>query len=144
MCLHDLRHGAASLLVGAGTHPRVAQELLRHASSKTTMEIYAHVSGLSSARPPTYSNGSLGNRSPNQSPTPPLALPRVGLRSLEWAFHEAKLAPAVGLEPTTKRLTAARSTTELRRSEDRRGAIARPSRPRTGRIAKSRSSRPRT
>ena len=28
------------------------------------------------------------------------------------------LAPAVGLEPTTKRLTAARSTTELRRSED--------------------------
>ena len=30
------------------------------------------------------------------------------------------LAPAVGLEPTTKRLTAARSTTELRRSEDTR------------------------
>src|SRR3990170_6708115 len=27
------------------------------------------------------------------------------------------LAPAVGLEPTTKRLTAARSTTELRRNE---------------------------
>ena len=27
------------------------------------------------------------------------------------------MAPAVGLEPTTKRLTAARSTTELRRSE---------------------------
>src|SRR5262245_44328091 len=27
------------------------------------------------------------------------------------------VAPAVGLEPTTKRLTAARSTTELRRSE---------------------------
>ena len=30
------------------------------------------------------------------------------------------MAPAVGLEPTTKRLTAARSTTELRRSEGRR------------------------
>ena len=28
-----------------------------------------------------------------------------------------QLAPAVGLEPTTKRLTAARSTTELRRSD---------------------------
>ena len=25
-------------------HPRIAQELLRHASSKTTMEIYSHVS----------------------------------------------------------------------------------------------------
>ena len=33
------------------------------------------------------------------------------------------MAPAVGLEPTTKRLTAARSTTELRRSEDRRGTV---------------------
>jgi integrase len=44
MRLHDLRHGAASLLVGAGVHPRIAQELLRHASSKTTMEIYSHVS----------------------------------------------------------------------------------------------------
>jgi hypothetical protein len=32
-----------------------------------------------------------------------------------------KVAPAVGLEPTTKRLTAARSTTELRRSEGRPG-----------------------
>jgi integrase len=42
MRLHDLRHGAASLLVGV--HPRIAQELLRHASSKTTMEIYSHVS----------------------------------------------------------------------------------------------------
>jgi integrase len=44
MRLHDLRHGAASRLVGAGVHPRIAQELLRHASSKTTMEIYSHVS----------------------------------------------------------------------------------------------------
>jgi hypothetical protein len=44
MLLHDLRHGAARLLVGAGVHPRIAQELLRHASSKMTMEIYSHVS----------------------------------------------------------------------------------------------------
>jgi integrase len=44
MRLHDLRHGAASLLVGAGVHPRIAQELLRYASSKTTMEIDSHVS----------------------------------------------------------------------------------------------------
>jgi integrase len=44
MRLHDLRHAAATLLVASGAHPRVAQELLRHASSKTTMEIYTHVS----------------------------------------------------------------------------------------------------
>ena len=44
MRLHDLRHGAASLLVDAGAHPRVAQELLRHApGSRVTMERYAHV-----------------------------------------------------------------------------------------------------
>jgi integrase len=41
---HDMRHGAVSLLVDAGAHPRVAQELLRHApGSKVTMERYAHV-----------------------------------------------------------------------------------------------------
>jgi integrase len=44
MRLHDMRHGAASLLVDAGAHPRVVQELLRHApGSKVTMERYAHV-----------------------------------------------------------------------------------------------------
>ena len=44
MRLHDMRHGAASLLVDAGAHPRVAQELLRHApGTKVTMERYAHV-----------------------------------------------------------------------------------------------------
>jgi integrase len=44
MRLHDLRHGAASLLVGAGVHPRIAQELLRHApGSRMTMGVYAHV-----------------------------------------------------------------------------------------------------
>lgn len=44
MRLHDMRHGAASLLVDAGAHPRVAQELLRHApGSRMTMARYAHV-----------------------------------------------------------------------------------------------------
>ncbi len=44
MRLHDMRHGAASLLVDAGAHPRVAQELLRHApGSRVTMERDAHV-----------------------------------------------------------------------------------------------------
>ncbi len=44
LTLHDLRHGAVALLIGAGVHPRVAQELVRHASSRTTMEVYGHVS----------------------------------------------------------------------------------------------------
>jgi hypothetical protein len=32
MRLDDLRRGAATLLLGAGVHPRVALRLLRHAS----------------------------------------------------------------------------------------------------------------
>jgi integrase len=40
--LHDLRHGASDLLAEMKAHPRVAQEYLRHASSKTTMEVYTH------------------------------------------------------------------------------------------------------
>jgi len=40
----DMRHGAVSLLVDAGAHPRIAQELLRHApGSRVAMERYAHV-----------------------------------------------------------------------------------------------------
>jgi integrase len=50
MGLHDLRHGAATLLLGAGVHPRVAQQLLRHASSKTTTEIYSHVTAAQERR----------------------------------------------------------------------------------------------
>ena len=40
---HDLRHGTATLLAAAGVHPRVAQEYLRHASSRVTMDVYTHV-----------------------------------------------------------------------------------------------------
>ena len=44
MRLHDMWHGTASLLVDAGAHRRVAQELRRHApGSRVTMERYAHV-----------------------------------------------------------------------------------------------------
>lgn len=42
MRLDDLRHDAATLLLGAGVRPRVAQLLLRHTSSKRTTEIYSH------------------------------------------------------------------------------------------------------
>ncbi len=45
MRLHDLRHGTASLLVGAGVHRRIAEQMLRHADSRTTLEEYRHVTG---------------------------------------------------------------------------------------------------
>jgi integrase len=41
--LHEARHTSATVALLAGVHPKVVQERLRHASIKTTMDIYSHV-----------------------------------------------------------------------------------------------------
>ena len=40
---HDLRHGAATLLLSMGIHPKVVQELLGHSQISITMDTYSHV-----------------------------------------------------------------------------------------------------
>ncbi len=40
---HDLRHSAATLLLGMGIHPKVVQEILGHSNISMTMDIYSHV-----------------------------------------------------------------------------------------------------
>ena len=40
---HDLRHSAATLLLGEGVHPKVVQELLGHSNISMTMDVYSHV-----------------------------------------------------------------------------------------------------
>ena len=40
---HGLRHVAMSILVDENVHPRVMQSRAGHASSKLTLELYAHV-----------------------------------------------------------------------------------------------------
>ena len=40
---HDLRHSAATILLGMGVHPKVVQELLGHSNISITMNIYSHV-----------------------------------------------------------------------------------------------------
>ena len=40
---HDLRHSAATLLLGMGVHPKVVQELLGHSAISMTMDTYSHV-----------------------------------------------------------------------------------------------------
>ena len=40
--VHDLRHTAATLLLASGTHPKVVQELLGHATIAITLGTYAH------------------------------------------------------------------------------------------------------
>lgn len=40
---HDLRHSAASLMLQQGTHPKIVQERLGHASISLTLDTYSHV-----------------------------------------------------------------------------------------------------
>jgi integrase len=40
--LHDLRHGFATMLVGAGTNARVVSDLLGHATVAFTLQTYYH------------------------------------------------------------------------------------------------------
>ncbi len=40
---HDLRHTAASLLLGARVNPKVVSEMLGHSTVSITLDIYAHV-----------------------------------------------------------------------------------------------------
>ncbi|MFC1938583.1 tyrosine-type recombinase/integrase [Chloroflexota bacterium] len=41
--LHDARHSRASLMLKAGTHPKIVQERLGHASIGITLDTYSHV-----------------------------------------------------------------------------------------------------
>ncbi|UWE84700.1 tyrosine-type recombinase/integrase [Corynebacterium diphtheriae bv. mitis] len=41
--IHDLRHTAASLLIGAGASVLVVQRQLGHASAKMTLDRYSHL-----------------------------------------------------------------------------------------------------
>jgi integrase len=41
--LYDLRHSAATLLLAARVHPKVASERLGHASITMTLDTYSHV-----------------------------------------------------------------------------------------------------
>ena len=40
---HDLRHTSATLLLGAGIHPKVVSEMLGHSTTAITLDLYSHV-----------------------------------------------------------------------------------------------------
>lgn len=40
---HDLRHSAATLLLGEGVHPKIVQEILGHSNVNITINVYSHV-----------------------------------------------------------------------------------------------------
>ena len=41
---HDLRHTCATLMLQAGVHLKVVQEMLGHSTIAITMDLYSHVS----------------------------------------------------------------------------------------------------
>lgn len=41
--LHDLRHTAATLLLGRGVHPKIVSEMLGHTTVGITLDLYSHV-----------------------------------------------------------------------------------------------------
>jgi len=43
LSLYSLRHSCASILMQAGTHPKVVAERLGHSSTTLTMDVYSHV-----------------------------------------------------------------------------------------------------
>jgi integrase len=43
LCFHDLRHTCATLLLSQGTHPKLVQELLGHATIAMTLDTYSHL-----------------------------------------------------------------------------------------------------
>jgi integrase len=43
LTIHGLRHTRATVLLAAGVHPKVVQEMLGHTTISTTMDIYSHV-----------------------------------------------------------------------------------------------------
>ena len=40
---HDLRHTAATLLLGQRVHPKVVAEMLGHSQISITLDLYSHV-----------------------------------------------------------------------------------------------------
>lgn len=41
--LHDLRHTAATLMLGKGVHPKIVSEMLGHSTVGITLDLYSHV-----------------------------------------------------------------------------------------------------
>jgi integrase len=59
---HDLRHTAATLLLGRGVHPKIVSEMLGHSSISMTLDLYSHVTPSMQAEAAAVLDGVLTGR----------------------------------------------------------------------------------
>ena len=54
---HDLRHTAATLLLGQGVHPKIVSEMLGHSQIAITLDLYSHVTPTMQRQPRLWAGG---------------------------------------------------------------------------------------
>ena len=59
---HDLRHSAATLLLGLGIHPKIVSELLGHSQVGITLDLYSHVTATMQQEAVRAFEGLLGSQ----------------------------------------------------------------------------------
>jgi len=59
---HDLRHSAATLLLGLGVHPKIVSELLGHSQVGITLDLYSHVTATMQREAMRAFEGLLGSQ----------------------------------------------------------------------------------
>lgn len=67
---HDLRHTAATLLLGRGVNPKIVSEMLGHASISITLDVYSHVLPAMQAQAAAAMDDALGNWGAGSSAEP--------------------------------------------------------------------------
>jgi integrase len=102
--VHDLRHSAASIWLGAGVDAKVVQQVLGHATASMTLDLYGHVIDANLWRGADLIGGQMGavdlDKLAGQHSTGLLEGPSSGPSGVE---------PPEGVEPSTYALRVRRS-----------------------------------
>ena len=88
MRFHDLRHSAATLMLGQAVHPKIVGEMLGHSQTGITMDLYSHVTPTMQEQALRALDALLGIR---------LAIKRSPGRCLQGSKHRSALV-AQGIE----------------------------------------------
>jgi integrase len=59
---HDLRHSAATLLLGLGINPKIVSEMLGHSQIAITLDLYSHVTATMQQEAVRAFEGLLGSQ----------------------------------------------------------------------------------